>query len=197
MDYFEFDINSYLSSAGTGYFDFTAYVGASQELLAFWSEPPMVFDYYFDGYSAVNGLGMFDVARLSQMAHNGEEVCFYAITCDNDVLCRKHYCIKAFDLYDLLVGEGLVYSRGKPRPAVPDAEPVLKPNPTTGEFAVEYADGIVTELMLMDMTGRQVATYADTEVADISRLATGAYIVRIRTEDGNEERVFYNKIVKK
>ncbi len=197
MEDFEYSINSFLSSAGTGYFDFTANVGAVQEVLAFWSEPPMVFNYLFDGYSAVNGLGMFDVARLSQMAHNGEEVCFYAITCDDDVLCRKHYCIKAADLYDLLVGEGLVYSRGKPHPAVPDAEPVLKPNPTTGEFAVEYADGIVTELMLMDMTGRQVATYADTEVADISRLATGAYIVRIRTEDGHEERVFYKKIVKK
>ncbi len=197
MEDFEYSINSFLSSAGTGYFDFTAHVGAVQKVLAFWSEPPMVFNYLFDGYSAVNGLGMFDVAWLSQMAHNEEEVCFYAITCDDDVLCRKHYCIKAADLYDLLVGEGLVYSRGKPRPAVPDAEPVLKPNPTTGEFAVEYADGSVTELMLMDMTGRQVATYADTEVADISRLATGAYIVRIRTEDGNEERVFYKKIVKK
>ncbi len=57
--------------------------------------------------------------------------------------------------------------------------------------------GSVVELVLMDMTGRTVATFVETEVADISRLSTGAFIVRIRITTVDGEQVFYKKIVKK
>lgn len=195
MDGLEIEINALLSSAGAGYFDFSADVGPTDNVLAFWSEPPMVFDYLFDGYNLVNGLGMFDVARLSQMAHGGENICFYAIVCKDDMLCKRQYCIKASDLYAMLIDAGLSYGRGKALAAA--AEPVLKPNPTTGEFVVEYVGGEVAELVLMDMTGRTVATYVGTEVADMTRLPTGTYIVRIRIAAGDREQVFYKKIVKK
>ena len=67
----------------------------------------------------------------------------------------------------------------------------------TSDFEAQYMGGSVVELVLMDMTGRTVATFVETEVADISRLSTGAYIVRIRIAAGDSEQVFYKKIVKK
>ena len=60
-----------------------------------------------------------------------------------------------------------------------------------------YGGGSVVELVLMDMTGRTVATFVETEVADITRLPTGAYIVRIRIAADDREEMFYKKIVKK
>ena len=67
----------------------------------------------------------------------------------------------------------------------------------TSDFEAQYMGGSVVELVLMDMTGRTVATFVDTEVADVSRLSTGAYIVRIRIATVDGEQVFYKKIVKK
>lgn len=67
----------------------------------------------------------------------------------------------------------------------------------TNDFEAQYMGGSVVELVLMDMTGRTVATFVETEVADITRLPTGAYIVRIRIAAGDSEQVFYKKIVKK
>ncbi len=67
----------------------------------------------------------------------------------------------------------------------------------TSDFEAQYMGGSVVELVLMDMTGRTVATFVETEVADITRLPTGAYIVRIRITKGDGEQVFYKKIVKK
>ena len=49
---------------------------------------------------------------------------------------------------------------------------------------------------LMDMTGRTVSTFVEKEVVDISHLATGTYIVRIRIKTVDREQVFYKKIVK-
>ena len=67
----------------------------------------------------------------------------------------------------------------------------------TSDFEAQYMGDSVVELVLMDMTGRKVATFVETEVADISQLATGAYIVRIRITTVDGEQVFYKKIVKK
>ena len=70
----------------------------------------------------------------------------------------------------------------------------------TSDFEAQYMGGSVAELVLMDMTGRTVATFVETEVTDVSWLSTGAYIVRIRIATVDGEQVFYmfyKKIVKK
>lgn len=71
--------------------------------------------------------------------------------------------------------------------------PSLKPNPTTGEVTVVGVTGDVVEVVVMDMNGRKLAVFTDTEVFDIHSMSTGSYIVRIRTENGD---VTYHKLIK-
>lgn len=73
------------------------------------------------------------------------------------------------------------------------AMPTLKPNPTTGKVTVMGASGEVVEVVVMDMNGRKLAVFTDTEVFDIHSMSTGSYIVRIRTENGD---VTYLKLIK-
>jgi hypothetical protein len=47
--------------------------------------------------------------------------------------------------------------------------------------------------VVMDMNGRKLAVFTDTEVFDIHSMSTGSYIVRIRTKDGE---VSYRKLIK-
>lgn len=55
------------------------------------------------------------------------------------------------------------------------------------------ASGEVVEVVVMDMNGRKLAVFTDTEVFDIHSMSTGSYIVRIRTENGD---VTYLKLIK-
>lgn len=71
--------------------------------------------------------------------------------------------------------------------------PSLMPNPTTGKVTVMGASGEVVEVVVMDMNGRKLAVFTDTEVFDIHSMSTGSYIVRIRTENGD---VTYLKLIK-
>lgn len=73
------------------------------------------------------------------------------------------------------------------------AMPTLKPNPTTGKVTVMGAAGEVVEVVVMDMNGRKLAVFADTEVFDIHSMPAGSYIIRIRTENGD---VTYLKLIK-
>lgn len=71
--------------------------------------------------------------------------------------------------------------------------PSLKPNPTTGEVTVVGVTGDVVEVVVMDMNGRKVSVFTDTEVFDIHNMPSGSYIVRIRTEKG---KITYHKLIK-
>lgn len=71
--------------------------------------------------------------------------------------------------------------------------PSLMPNPTTGKVTVMGAAGEVVEVVVMDMNGRRIAVFSDTEVFDLHSMSTGSYIVRIRTKDGE---VSYRKLIK-
>ena len=73
------------------------------------------------------------------------------------------------------------------------AMPTLKPNPTTGKVTVTGASGEVVEVVVMDMNGRKLAVFTDTEVFDIHSMSTGSYIVRIRTK---KDEVTYHKLIK-
>lgn len=87
-------------------------------------------------------------------------------------------------------------------------DPTLKPNPTTGEVAIEMSNPLsggsvggtsnkVLEILVMDMNGRTVATFSGTDHFNISNLPSAAYIVRVKTQHNNTEKITYLKLVKK
>lgn len=194
--------NPYLTSTVASYFDFNfdlAIVGISPDaLLAFWCEPPMVVDYTFSPLSGcVQGLGMLDLDLLRQLADRGEKICFYAVTCRSNTLCKRQCCIKAEDLLASLYPPDP--DKGKPEATGGNTptEIGLHPNPTTGRVEVTGVEGRVEEVVVMDMYGRQVAQFGDAGSIDVSDLATGSYIVRIKVSETQGTEVYYRKLIKR
>ena len=78
-------------------------------------------------------------------------------------------------------------------------EPTLRlvPNPTVGEVQVMGAGGEVSEVLVLDMKGRQVAYIEHTDRFDVSGLPSGTYIIRVRTRSSEDtEQITYLKLVK-
>ena len=61
------------------------------------------------------------------------------------------------------------------------------------------ADKEILEVVVMDMYGRRMLEYGATSELDLSALASGTYIVRVRTCQGKDraDRVDYLKLVKR
>ena len=217
-----------LSSSVAGYVDFKLDVAPCQRLLALWSEPPMVVNYWYDGAQTVYGLAMVDYATLSRLAAQGGEVCFYAITCEGDKLCKRKVCIPAEELFNKLNemagwakrdgGENGSRKHMERAEAADSPEPRLMPNPTTGEVAIVMSNPLseaivmsnplskvnvvgteddVVEVLVLDMNGRQMATFDNTAKFNIGNLASGIYIVRVKRLSADTEKVTYLKLVKK
>lgn len=207
MHLVSFDISPELSSNVAAYFDFKFDVSPCPNLIAFWSEPPMVINYWYDGAAMVQGLGMVDFATLTQLMAEGGKVCFYAITCEGDQLCKRMFCIPAEEIYNILLSFGIeprqASNEGKGAKQVTNPEtgnltsPRLMPNPTTGEVNVIGTSDEVVEVLVMDMNGRQMATFDNTSNFNISTLSSGIYIVRVKTRHDNTETITYLKLVKK
>lgn len=192
------------SNPAAAYYDF--HLNApGQTLLAFWSEPSMIVDYNYDG-TMVIGLGMIEASTLSQMIDEEKEICFYAIVCDNDKICKFKLCVPA---KMVLSGgyQNMAPAREwdeNPRTDFVSVKPVisnpqLSPNPTTGEVNVIGTTDEVVEVVVMDMNGRKMATFESSPNFDISNLASGIYIVRVKTkvDDDTPEEITYLKLVKK
>ena len=85
-------------------------------------------------------------------------------------------------------------------PAVPNPQTPhlwLYPNPATDKVRV-VSKAEVAEVVVMDLYGRRVLEPGGTTEMDVSKLPTGAYIVRVRTRQGDTvDRVDYLKLVKK
>jgi PKD repeat protein len=204
----DYSIIPEFSSNVAAYFDFHMNVHPCQNLLAFWTEPPMVVDYWYDGPNLVRGLGMVDYATLTQLMGEEGKICFYAITCVGDKLCKRVYCITAREIYERLRAMGI-----NPRNAVNDnggstkqspgpdlgsnTDLRLMPNPTTGEVNVIGTADEVVEVLVMDMNGRKMATFDNTSTFDVSTLSSGVYIVRVKTRHDNTETITYLKLVKR
>lgn len=60
----------------------------------------------------------------------------------------------------------------------------LYPNPSHGIINLFSPTEQIKRVTLFDLTGQQVATYADTTTIDISQLPKGSYIVQIQTASG-------------
>lgn len=212
MQLVSFDINPEWSSNVAAYFDFKFDVSPCQSLIAFWSEPPMVINYWYDGAAIVQGLGMVSYATLTQMIAEGGKVCFYAITCEGDQLCRRMYCIPAEEILHILQEMGIEprqssdatsdndgngTKQSKSQELGNDTTPQLMPNPTTGEVNVIGTSDEVVEVLVMDMNGRKMATFENSANFNISTLPSGIYIVRVKTHLDNTDKVTYLKLVKK
>ena len=200
-------IHPILTNAAAGYFDLSARVNHTQNVLAFWSEPPMVLEYRYDGNSAIRSLCMVDMALLSQLVQQHQEFCFYAITCESDRLCKRKFCMKAEELYNSLLAAmsqrtSMTSPGGEeeyaPLPSTESSTPYLMPNPTTGQVEVAGTADPVVEVLVLDMSGRRMATFESTAFFDISSLPSGTYIVRVITKSGDDtpEEINYLKLVK-
>lgn len=206
-----------LSNDAAVYCDFGAELPSGCELLGVWTEPAMVAEHVWDGTTgSLNGLCMFDRAVLEQLAHTEGVVCLHVLLCCNDVVCDNYLCIDAQDILNMLSnrtegthgGESSLY---RPRARKAEARALrLIPNPTTGEVAIEMSNPLsgvtvagtpdeVTEVVVMDMHGRRLATFKDTGQFNIKELPSGSYIVRVSTRRDRKapEEVTYLKLVKK
>ena len=201
-------IRSDLSNQAVGYFEFDFDVSPCQTLLAFWTEPPMVIDYWFNGYNNVHGLGMIDMALLSQLLAADSVVCFHAITCDNNKLCRRTYCLTADELLQHFIDAGIAVmqspmgentdeqSDSKSHGPVKASRLQLSPNPAADIVTVSGEE--VSELRIIDMHGREMLRVDASNQCDIGGLAAGSYIVRVvsRPDDLSPEHVTYLRLVK-
>lgn len=199
-----FSLNTNLVSAAAAYFDFgfdfsPAFSGSPDALLALWSEPPMVVDYLYATPPHAQGLGMLDLDLLNRMAAQRQEICFHAIVCKNNTLCKLTYCIKAESLLELLYPPDPEESKGTRAAAGASSgtEVGLSPNPTAGNVEVAGTAGQVEEVVVMDMYGRQTARFEGSATFDVSGLPSGSYIVRIKAADATGAKVYYRKLIKK
>lgn len=167
-------------------------------VFAVYSEPPMITKYTYDGATGImTGMGMLDMALLTQLAADGEKVCFHVIMCCNDKLCKYTYCIAADELIEM-IGTKSGGDKGNPKlKGDMGALPALQPNPTTGEVRVTGTKGEVAETAVLDMHGRQMALHRDTARFNVASLTSGTYIVRLKVRDGNSLQTYYLKLVKK
>ena len=206
MNVDEININHGLSSEVAGYFKFVANVNPAENVLDFWTEPPMVIDYFYDGIDKVYGMNMIDMSLLSQLVAEDGDICFYALTCFKDNLCLRKFCMPALKLYEMFVNEGVIHNSAKNKSVQSEssvideqstADPRLMPNPTTGEVNVIGTADEVVEVMVMDLNGRKMAAFDNTTNFNISNLSSGIYIVRVKTKHDYAEKVTYLKLVKK
>lgn len=199
-------IRSDLSNQAVGYFEFDFDVSPCQTLLAFWTEPPMVIDYWFNGYNNVHGLGMIDMALLSQLLAADSVVCFHAITCDNNKLCRRTYCLTADELLQHFIDAGIAVMQSPMGENTDEQSDSKSHGPTKGlQLSPNPAADIVTvsgeavsELRIIDMHGREMLRVDASNQCNIGGLAAGSYIVRVvsRLDDLSPEHVTYLRLVK-
>lgn len=178
-----------LSGGGIYYYDFSRVLYGVTEVLAVWSAPASVINYNYNTSTGIlTGLCAFNLGEGA----NGSDACLYILVCTTDGFCVRRYC-----QYVPTYRQEPRDKRGSgTRQETADA-PQLKPNPATGMVGV-VSDDEVTEVLVMDMKGRQMAAFSNTTSFNVANLATGTYIVRIKSRHGANatERITYLKLVK-
>ena len=184
--------NGTLSDDNTIYCSFTLNVSGAANVLAVWSEPRRVVNHTLAG-STLNGLCAF---RQADLPEDGM-ACVYALVCVNNSLCVYYCCVPAADLLET-TKSARPGSRGDEGSAT-SPDPSLLPNPTTGDVSVVGTPDEVVEVLVMEMNGRGMAAFVNTDRFSISALPSGIYIVRVKTRHAPDatEKVSYLKLVKK
>ena len=208
IEEYSFDFNSELSIPHhISSFQFFFNVPGAIQLLSIWSIPPQIVNYTSSPALDINGFMKFDYAQLSQMAANGEWVCFHVVVClEGDKLCHTKLCVKASEFMENIPEEfrqlpdsttvdndttrSLLYSSF----ITPTDKPYLAPNPAHDEVTVMgIAPEEVAEITVLTMQGGQVAEFRNDYRINVSRLAKASYIVRVITTN---KQVHYLKLVK-
>ena len=203
-----FDFNPEISTPHqSSYFNFFFNVPGAVQLVSIWSVPPQIVNYTSSSSLDINGLMMFDYARLSQMAVNDEYVCFHVVVCfEENRLCHAKLCIHAKMLRDMIPDDYRQFSDSSMADndstrslrfnmdVQQEDKPYLAPNPAHNEVMVMgIAPGEVAEITILTLQGGQVADFRNDYRFNVSRLAKATYIVRVITTDG---KVHYLKLVK-
>ncbi len=197
-------LNSGLSSPGVGYFNFQWSLESADNVFYVVSEPPLVIDASATASGTgmeVSGLLMMGIETLRQLAQDNSMICITALVCDNDQLCRYTYCVSSRDLLILMLQEfsddkGSVSGMEGDGGNEARNEIRLSPNPASGMVYVE-ASHPVTEILVMDMHGIQVAHYQHTNVFDVSALVVGSYIVKVTESlSATDQKTEYLKLVR-
>lgn len=121
--------------------------------------------------------------------------------CNKDILCKYKYCIKADEIYSLLQKLGYVHKNtgntDKTGALSNDNQPYLVPNPTHGYVSVTGYEGSIIDITVMDMNGKHIAAYYNTDSFDATGLPSGIYIVRVITRNTyGKETIVYLKLIK-
>jgi len=192
----------------TSYFKFNALIpGNSTELLAFWSDPPQIVDYYYNPPINLDGILMLNYGQLNQMANNDEEICFHALVCwDESVICYMTYCIPASNILELIPQNfrRLNFSGNEPLPSLDFeitqgnenkiVQPYLVPNPASDKVTVSGVDPEqVYEITVFSISGEKIKTYNNSPVFSVADYVDGTYIVRLITL---KHTLYYLKLIK-
>ena len=149
---------------------------------------------------------MFDIAELVRLASNNQTNCFYAIVCNDNILCKIKICINSLELLSMIISSGIqinavdtdetegkeTETKSMKQTNLPSS-PVLIPNPVVDEVNVEGLKVGVTQILIMDMQGKPITEFENTKTFSISSFAKGSYIVRIKDENNN---IWYLKLIK-
>ena len=205
------------------YYDFEFLSSDILSVLTMWSTPPDIVNYSHT-FPKIYGIGRFSIATLLDSVETGGQLCIYAIVCTKTGLCKLTFCRPAKWWHEQLMRRSILETPDDYVFEYPDetetsddgpamyarpnsssmANPQLSPNPATDKVTIVNAsDGKplkhkISEVQIMDMTGRLVVTYSDTHCFNVAKLPSGSYIVRITAtdSDGNSE-IHYRKLVKK
>ena len=181
---------------------------STTQLLDFWSDPPQIIHYSYNSAGYIDALLMLNYGELTQLVNSHGAICFHAVAClDNHSLCHVTYCLNAADMYHFIPGDfrqltdsTIVDTTAETARSLlmnldiqPD-KPYLAPNPAHDEVAVMgIAPEEVTEITILTMQGRQVASFRNDHRFNVSSLAKASYIVRVVTTEG---KVHYLKLVR-
>lgn len=191
--------NTDVSNENVSYFNFSLYLPSNpQAIFRVWTEPYQVIDYVYDPSSSIiDGLAMFDYGVLTQMAENGEKVCFHVLMCQDNII---HECVICIDANELLEMIGNKSISSKPKPTDNEKQTsqtdklYLVPNPADTYVKVEGIEqDNVSELLLIDMTGKNLKKVQATNTLDIQDVLKGTYILRVINK---ENKVYYLKLIK-
>lgn len=78
-----------------------------------------------------------------------------------------------------------------------DNQPYLVPNPAHSRVSIAGYEGSIVDIAVMDMNGRHIAAYYNTDSFDATGLRAGMYIVRVNYKNVNgKSQVVYLKLIK-
>lgn len=202
---YKFMLHKDLSNSAACYFDFVFDVSPAQNILGFSSDYGSILNYVVNG-SIIQCIAMFDIAELVRLASNNQTICFYAIVCNDNILCKIKICINSLELLSMIISSGIqinavdtdetegkeTETKSMKQTNLPSS-PVLIPNPVVDEVNVEGLKVGVTQILIMDMQGKPITEFENTKTFSIASFAKGSYIVRIKDENNN---IWYLKLIK-